>query len=585
MARFYVLVLSIVLIFTACSGSQAPEEKKEAPPEVGAPEAPAEEPYKGGLTKEMRIADAQMIVGTFDRGYAPREWKKEFLGISFEDNSKAFLEAAQQDISDIEFYDLIARYLVAFEDAHVGYFIPSSAYKYLPFVADDIDGHIMVVYVRDEAAGKIAIGEEILKIDGRPATEVRDELLPYARAGNPIAKVKRATRFLASRPQQALPKLPEGDSATITVAPIGGEPRDVVLEWKLEGDELAPLNGEGIDLTSKALVAQAGPEARGNILDSMRTKEMPFLDKSTSWLIGHSDPFFALGDNFIERKKGPYYSGVFVAGDRKIGLLRIHTYSSDNIDFNEAIAELEEEIPYFEESTDALIIDQTDNTGGNWCFTLKIASMLFDRPFNEVKDQWRANRYILGEIENTIGSDDASEDDKKILSAIKDNIRLAMEEGRLLTDPFAECTLDGIIEPYRSKDGIAIAYTKPILILINEFSISGGDYFPALIQDNRRATLFGQTTMGAGGSVMWYKQPVGYSEVKYSHTISLGWRDPEIETPDGKKTHHIENVGAIPDIEYKVTLDDFMGGYQLYRDAAVKAALSLVGNVEGEVQQ
>ena len=36
-----------------------------------------------------------------------------------------------------------------------------------------------------------------------------------------------------------------------------------------------------------------------------------------------------------------------------------------------------------------------------------------------------------------------------------------------------------------------VAYTKPMIVLIDEFSASGGDMFPAIIQSNNRAPLFG----------------------------------------------------------------------------------------------
>jgi C-terminal processing protease CtpA/Prc len=36
------------------------------------------------------------------------------------------------------------------------------------------------------------------------------------------------------------------------------------------------------------------------------------------------------------------------------------------------------------------------------------------------------------------------------------------------------------------------AYTKPLMMLVDEFSASGADMLPAIIQDNRRGPLFGR---------------------------------------------------------------------------------------------
>ena len=44
------------------------------------------------------------------------------------------------------------------------------------------------------------------------------------------------------------------------------------------------------------------------------------------------------------------------------------------------------------------------------------------------------------------------------------------------------------------------AYTKPLMVMVDEFSASGADMFPAIIQDNHRGPIFGTRTMGAGGA-------------------------------------------------------------------------------------
>jgi len=55
--------------------------------------------------------------------------------------------------------------------------------------------------------------------------------------------------------------------------------------------------------------------------------------------------------------------------------------------------------------------------------------------------------------------------------------------------------------------GNSIAYTKPVLVLTDNFTLSTAESFTMALQDNKRATVFGMRTDGGGGNV------VGYSEI------------------------------------------------------------------------
>jgi len=262
-----------------------------------------------------------------------------------------------------------------------------------------------------------------------------------------------------------------------------------------------------------------------------------------------------------------------VVGDKRVGLLRIHTYH--DIAFDQALAELAEEMRFFEEEVDVLIIDQTGNTGGDYCYMLQVASFLFDEPFPEIQDRWRANHDTLLWVELDL-EDTEDADDRAILTQLAGGIRAAMERGERLTEPFPECSSDGMVEPYQTEDGERIAFTGPVLLLIDEFAVSCGDYYPAHLKDLGRAMLFGATTMGGGGAIKVIEDTIGYAEMRLSYTISMGMRTAHIPLSDGTTTPYIENMGISPDIPYELTFEDMMDGYTHYRDAAINAALDLV---------
>jgi len=577
MRKFIPILILTLTMIVACSGSDTSKDEPKVPIDPPPSESPKDVPYDGGFTKEQRVDDAKMIIALFDREYAPKQWKEDYLGISFQSISQEFLDKVSADqMDDIEFYESIAKYLTNLKDSHVHHFFPTSASVSLPIRLDDVDGHAVVVYVEDEVADKISLGDEVIEFGGVSTDEARGGLMPYLGHPNEIKQRRLATFYLSERGQKTFPYLPQEESVVLKLKSYDGEEREVELNWIRKGKELAEMNDEGVDLKS----SKVGNESTSNFtnpLDKYRNHSDPLDSPTALSLYAHVAPFFSTGDNFIERNRTPYYSGAFVEDERKIGYVRINTFSSQHINLQRALEHFEEDIAYFEENTDILILDLNNNPGGSLCFGFQLASFFFDKPIAELNNQLRANRSTLVDFENAEYNDQLNDNDKKIAARIAEDIRRRLASGELLTDPVSLCNYDGKISaPYTTSEGQAITYTKPVLILANELSNSCGDYFPALMKDAGRATIFGAPTSGAGGAVIYMRESAGYSEIKFSYTITLAWRNGTVTTPDGVETNYLENVGVSPDIPYNVTLDDFYSGYQFYRDAAIEAALSLV---------
>ena len=112
-----------------------------------------------------------------------------------------------------------------------------------------------------------------------------------------------------------------------------------------------------------------------------------------------------------------------------------------------------------------------------------------------------------------------------------------------------------------------MGYTKPILILINGRSISCGDLFAAILQDNKRATLFGTRTAGAGGAVFRHKFDNKFGIEFFTTTITHGER---------KNGDPIENLGVMPDIPYEITEEDIKSDYLPYANEINQAVKSLL---------
>ncbi|MBT3182117.1 MAG: PDZ domain-containing protein, partial [Deltaproteobacteria bacterium] len=492
--------------------------------------------------------------------------------------SKDFLAAIESDISDVEFYAEIGKYLSSFNDAHVGFSFPSTAISTIHLEIREFDNKFYIYDIFDPSIENIHIGDEVLEMDGTPTAETRDELLLYLGKGNEFTSKRIATRYLTYRRQEVLPFQPNAEEITLRLKPqSGGEPYDATLKWHKSGYEFAEFNDPGIDLESNKALRMANNDT-ANAISRYSTFMYTNYNLEPEYFIGYTTPILPLGATFVERKTAPYYSGVIQEEGKRIGFLRIHTYSRSMIDLNKALDEMEEEISYFEETTDALIIDQTANPGGDGCHVINMASLFMDKPFKAGGHRIRANRTQLNYVEKMLQENDLSPENEKAVIIIIDKIREAMATGELLTEPLPLCGFSDTYDPYITWEGKQINYTKPVLVLIDELSASGGDLFPAIMQDNNRATLFGHRTVGAGGAVEGFEQRIGYSEITFRYTIGMLWRDVLVDIPGFGETNYLENTGVWPEIEYKITYDDFMSDFQFYRDAMIEAVLSLIDN-------
>lgn len=535
------------------------------------------------LTRDQRVADAQAMIALFEHRYAPVQWKKDYLGISLDDlTANLVSEVYKEDMTDEEFYAAMARYSGGVKDTHNWFNIPSTFKSRLGFTCDYVEDRVLISFVdRDllpEAGFPFKRGDEIISIDGVAVADIMADLAQYDTHGTDLAQKRFLAMDLTIRAQRRFPSVPTGQAALEIYSQERGAKESITLPWQTSG---TPLTDGSISadspLLSKAIQSDSDATKRINPLETLRWSA---IDEETAINAGLREikPFFPLWNSFVERTKSPLLSGIFLLDGKRIGFIRINTWYPD--DWKAFVSFFEKEIPFLERETDALVIDQTDNSGGYICLGEIVSQFLVSDPIPANLFQIRANQHFLLVIEEWYNEyKDYFPNPDKIDRQIVDNLliemRRAISDGDILTKPVTLCFNDGFIHPYVDKDGNKIAYTKPILMLINEWSISTADMTPAPLQDSGRAVMFGARTCGAGGNVETIER-LGYSDFGISQTESLTVRPKEVTSPNGIPTRYLENVGVAPDVEYPITIDDFMGGYSGYRNAIDDTLLMMV---------
>ncbi len=297
---------------------------------------------------------------------------------------------------------------------------------------------------------------------------------------------------------------------TVTVKPQGSnKPLTRELIWDYTPEMINPPGSAKTVWTLKAQqdgTAAAKPFPLPTEHRSARqpAAELPTPTASNPFGIGGRDGYLpALGKKTWESDPGDVFSAyVYQLPDgRSVGYVRIPSYEPDDADA--AVAEFAALMKRFQDGTDGLVIDQVNNPGGSIFYMYALASMLTDQalttPQHHValtQEEDLAAVTLLAsaaKITNTaqaqaaLGATQGGSpvDLHEFFKHMVTYSRFVVDQwnqGKTLTDP---TFLDGVgmINPSTTQQ-----FTKPILLLINELDFSCGDFFPAIMQDNKRAT-------------------------------------------------------------------------------------------------
>jgi hypothetical protein len=543
------------------------------------------------LTRDQRISDLTQLASQYAKNYAPYEWKRDVQGFDLL-RLTPWLQRIQHS-DDLDFQEALIEYVASLNDAHDIIAFPTTFSASLPMTVDIYDGKVLIDSINrfrlPVAQFPFVVGDELVALDGHPVQELIQSFRKYAISANPRSTDRIAATRLVSRSQQIMPHIFElGDSATAVIRLAAtGATNTYTIPWLKNGIPIlsqgplpSPVRGngriflstDGQDITAglpgaAAFTATAFKMADGGPSDDTLPEYMqpirPLLNVSVSkdyysvLGFGSRFPTFALPAGFMDlnapcatclvRPGEPlfFFFGTFTtAGGVRVGFIRIPSMSPPSSAI--ALTQLDRAMALFGSTTDGLIVDVMRNPGGSVAFVEGVSQRLIPTPFNTIGFEIRATAAWLfsfaAQLTNARLNPATPPAVLANLEANFNEVFNAFNENRGRSAPVSLNSTGSLqLQP------VAGAYTKPLMMLTDEFSASGGDMLPAIIQSNHRGPIFGWRTMGAGGSVVNFSGP-SFTESIFRITVSLMNRLEVIHTPDFPPAPYVENIGVRPDI-------------------------------------
>lgn len=559
------------------------------------------------MTVDQKVSDFTQLAATYAKNYAPYEWK--VLTQNFDlFKVKSWLDRVKASKDDLEFMDICVEYVASLNDAHDSVTFQSDFTADLGFSVDLYDGVYLIDYINRSqlraTAYPFALGDELVSIDGTPSAKWVQDNSKYGIAANARSTARFTADMITFRPQGYIPgavNLP--DRAAVVIKRQSGAVETYNIPWAKNGTPLyavGPVPGLNFNAVKKPgqaatrlSIDDSGDSGDGNAV-KLKPSPVPALSKmrlpegrmraGLKEVLGFEavSPIFAFPTGFtlhLGRFFDYFSSGTITVGGTKVGYLRIPTFQPDSE--GAALNQFVNEIAYMQANSDGLIIDVMRNPGGDGCYAEQMLSYVMPKKFRTIGHEIRATAYWVSTFSYYLAYlEDFGADPSLIRTyqSLLNGVKQAYTENRGRTGPIPICDYTLDIDPAVDRNGKLAAYTKPIMLVTDEMSVSAAEMFAAVFQDNGRGIVYGMRTMGAGGSVGQFEGTT-FSESFITLTQSLMNRKNPIVTSDFPTAPYVENIGIRPDIQADyMTKDNLLNRGKTFADGMFAAAANYIKN-------
>ena len=577
------------------------------------------------MTVDQKISDFSQLAALYDRNYVPYELRRDIYGFDLL-NISPWLDQIAKTSDDLSFLDLCAQYVASLHDSHDEFLLPEYATfdAWLHMDVDIFDGKVLIGFIdRKYLPAKtypFVVGDEIVSVDGVAVADLITQFLPYSvnGSGNQSSRMRLAAASIMERFQGWMPKANQvGASAVVVINRQSGGQETYTIPWDKTGNaitKIGPLPSLHAKAASETMSAPRsesrrpqrpaetngweiyqGPPAQIQPDDappymapmmSLRHNRalVPAVKVSSVGLFpfGNPLPLFNAPSGFKQRlgtrSSDQFVSGTFPAGPYTIGFIRIATMEPTSETL--ALNQFYNEVLYFQQNTDGLVVDVMDNGGGDGCYSQDLASGLIPSTFRGLSQEVLGTLFWLAQFTDALTAAQQQAAPQWVVNlygSYVTAVQQALAGNRGRTGSLPACDVSFNAQPITDTKGNVLAYTKPIVVLTDNFTLSAAEIFAMFMQDSKRATIFGMRTDGGGGTVLEYDYQLSFSEAGSRVTESLITRAQPVQTPGFPLSQYYDGMGIYPDVvqDYQ-TRDNLLNGGKTFVTALTNEISSLI---------
>jgi Peptidase family S41/PDZ domain len=528
--------------------------------------------------KDQMKQDFDVLSHTFVVQYAPANWKFQHFQWNLQEEirvAKSQIDI-KENISIKDFHKIVRSFFQSMKDYHANVSFFSTEEAYLPFQVKGAMGKYYFSAIdRNQLSTysfPFGVGDELVLFDNMPIADVVNSIRECEVGSNSEQTDFALAEFVLTRRSGSRGHtVPKGSIMITGKSRYTKKLLTIQLLWKYTPEKIINPQCKALELpqfimsgiTHKCFLTHYVEIDQKSLLLGFRDSQLPTLGR----VLWQSEP------------NSPFDANIFEAHHKKIGgFVSIPTFNGDGSDFKK----FSEIIKLFEEKTDFLVIDQLNNPGGKLFYLYAVLSLLSDQQLHTPQHRMALTQAEIADAVSAIPLLENVETDEDARLLLGNDIyglpvsyqtahfvlhyyKFLLEEwnqDRKFTNPSYIYGIDWI------QPNLSVHYTKPILVLINGLDFSCADLFPAILQDNSRATIFGSKTAGAGGYVLTRTFPnlSGIAAIRWTGSLAIR-----------KNGNPIENLGVIPDVEYLVTQEDLQHNYYEYAEAIRETCRKLEG--------